>query len=103
MPAWYWAIYWTMPIIGLFLWWYRAHMLTGVYMGVFNLLLIPLMYKKAPPGFPRLLAVLCFAVLAASSLWTALGGSSVVSGYAIAAVLIAAAVSAMYRIFGREK
>src|SRR5262245_54836207 len=81
MPVWYWVIYWTMPVIGIsLLLWYRYHpvstgwmSLTVLYVGAGQLIVITIIWKKAPPRV-RPWVTLFLVILALLVLWTALGG-----------------------------
>lgn|SRR5215813_6384522 len=109
MPAWYWAVYWTVSVgwIVLYVGWWNQygwseyHFFTALYV-VWCLVLTPLMYKRGQPGFKLLAALLC-VVLAAAMLWPVLGGSLTFSWYALTGVLIGVCVSAACRIWNLWK
>lgn len=74
MPTWYWIIYWTMPMIGIIILLYQDHRpLSGLYIGAQNIVLIPLMWRKAPPG-ARPWVVLFLVILSIVVFWTTLKG-----------------------------
>lgn len=50
MPTWYWVISWTVWVVGVVLWWWIPYRLYGgLWLGATALILVPLVWKKAPP------------------------------------------------------
>jgi hypothetical protein len=76
MSAWYWIVYCAMPVIGMAILWYQPRsliFLTGLYVGAWQLVLIPLMWRKAPPR-ARPWVTLLLVAFAVALFWTTLRG-----------------------------
>ena len=78
MPMWYWIICWTLWVGFVIAWWadydrlWRFR-LAPLYIATFSMLYMPFAYKQSQQrGQPYpLLPIVCFGILAAWMLWTA--------------------------------
>jgi hypothetical protein len=78
MPAWYWALLWITPVIGIAILWYQPRFrisITGLYVGTTTVMLLPLIWRKAKDSPRARLWVTLFLLAGAGAVfWTTIFG-----------------------------